>query len=655
MLRQRVVLLAAGLCACGKTSPIDYNPQRRAVLEITPAVIPFGERTPGGGVATAEATLRNAGTRDATGIAASITGDARGVFSAGAVPASLGPGGGARIVLTYLPKLPAGSDRAELAITSSASTASARLEAETIDPCDPSRCGPAPDPCHGPGRCAGGVCVHDPLPAVPCDDQDPCTFRDQCDAAGSCRGVPVTCLSPPPATCTGPSTLATWSSPGKCTVGKCVYSDTTITCPFECRNNACFDPCAGAACNAPPNACYRNAGRCVFGRCEYDFNDGARCDDADACTVSDSCFTGVCKGKPMECLTPPGPRCVDPDNSETFDPIGVCQAGSCVYTRRSEACAIACLRGRCVTSCTTALLAGNGVQGLQDGLATFARFSDPYSLAVDVAGTAYVADPGNFRVRQISVGTVSTVSGSAGITQLHDAALDGNGGILIAGAGRIYRVNLGSQVVLAGTGVPGFRDGPASTAQFGNEVSLLGSSGADIFIADADNHRVRRLSASQVTTYAGTGAAALLDGANATAAFHHPHEVANFRGDLYVSDAFNHAVRKVTSTATSTIAGSGVRGFQDGTPASARFDTPLDVAVDPEGAVYVADAGNHCIRRVTTRVTTFAGQCAFSGYVEGPARSARFNVPAGIAVSAIAVFYVSDTGNQRIRRIDCAP
>jgi hypothetical protein len=117
-------------------------------------------------------------------------------------------------------------------------------------------------------------------------------------------------------------------------------------------------------------------------------------------------------------------------------------------------------------------------------------------------------------------------------------------------------------------------------------------------------------------------------------------------------------VRRVNfaSQTTTTIAGNGVTGMTNGTLAQARFNTPLDTDVDVEGAIYVADTDNHCIRRISpTRVTTFAGVCGAQGYQEGPAATARFRDPAGVAVSKGDVFFISDMENNRIRRIDCKP
>jgi NHL repeat len=655
-----LLLVLLSLSACGRSGLFDYGPPR---LELSPSILDLGGALPDAEI-SGELVLTNTGKVPVTGIQLGLSSPTRGLFVLGPAPSRLDWGESARVLVTYKGKLPPLSDAVTVSATSDAAKSLATVLAETIDPCDPVACKPARSVCEGEGRCVQGACVHEAFPGKVCDDGSRCTTQDRCNAAGLCGGDALQCSQPPPQRCVSSSTLAKFPA-GMCAAatGLCEYPQVLETCQWGCVNDRCFDPCAGVVCNTPPSGCHKPVGTCrpqlPTGVCSYDLDDGKACDDGDPCTVTDTCGNAVCKGSPMVCKSPPAPRCLDPDNSEVHDPNGQCVAGACVYTRRTDFCGIACLRGQCMASCETQLVAGNGVAGYLEGFGAGARVNDPYSLVVDANGTVFVNDTGNGAVRQIVGQTVSTVPGGSGLDGPHDVALDGSGGLLVGARGRVTRIVNGQQSTVAGNGVGGPAiDGPAATAQFGNEVSVFGASGGEVWVADADNHRIRRITGGQVTTFAGSTQGAWVDGPNLVARFNHPHELILHQGSLYVPDALNHAVRRVNiaSQTTTTVVGNATAGSTNGSLAAARLNTPLDMSVDPEGAFYVADTSNHCIRRISpTRVTTFAGICGGQGYSEGAALSARFRDPAGVAVSSTAAFYVSDTGNQRIRRIDCKP
>ncbi len=650
--------LAVALCfGCGRTGLFTEPETSEARLEV-PALIDFGEALPGA-VVLRELTLVNPSGKDATGLTVGM-GDALSsvrpaAFAVGGVPPKVALGSQFKVQLTFRPALPPGEHRARVFVQWRGGERTVELRARTGDPCKPAECAPPRDVCHAAARCEAGVCVYDVLTGAACDDGERCTLTDRCDEGGACRGTPVRCEQPPPQRCVSPTTLRTFVSPGTCAAGVCGYLPRDQLCDFGCLNDKCFDPCEGVTCRTPPGFCFKDEGTCVAGTCRYEPANGKACDDADPCSVADTCQAGACKGSPMVCQTPPAPRCLDPDNSQFYEEKGACVAGACVYAQKNEFCSIACLRGRCAQSCSTSLAAGSGVSGMQDGNALTARISEPYSMAVNSAGHLFINDTGNARVRELFNGQLTTVPGSTGLSGAHDVAIDGAGGLLVAASGRIVRVVGGSQAVVAGSLTTGFADGPTGTARFGAEVSVVGTTGAEIFVADANNQRIRRIANGMVTTYAGTGSAGRNDGPNLFASFNHPHDLILSGGVLRVADATNGLLRTVAPGGTSTTAGSS-NGYLDGAPNSARFFNPLDVAVDPEGAFYLADSGNHCIRRISpTRVTTFAGICTMPGYREAAASSALFNSPAGIAISSDATFFVADTNNNRVRRITCLP
>jgi sugar lactone lactonase YvrE len=185
------------------------------------------------------------------------------------------------------------------------------------------------------------------------------------------------------------------------------------------------------------------------------------------------------------------------------------------------------------------------------------------------------------------------------------------------------------------------------------------------YVADTFNNRIRKItSAGVVTTLAGSGSAAFADGAGTSASFNVPGSVAvDASGTVYVADSGNNRIRKITSAGVvTTLAGSGSYEFADGVGTSASFNFIFNygivagsVAVDASGAVYVADSGNHCIRKITSDgvVTTLAGSGS-AAFADGAGTSASFYNPHGVAIDAFGTVYVADLSNNRIRKVSAA-
>lgn len=206
----------------------------------------------------------------------------------------------------------------------------------------------------------------------------------------------------------------------------------------------------------------------------------------------------------------------------------------------------------------------------------------------------------------------------------------------------------------AGTGAIGNQNGPDSTAQFYDPVSLALDAHDNLFVAEAND--IRLISpAGTVSAFAGggvLGAGGYLDGPDTTARFSNPVGIAaDAQGNTYVTDNNNKRVRKITpSGLVSTLAGNGVQGFKDGPADSAQFYLLHGIAVDAQGNVYVCDW--HCIRKITPdgNVSLFAGGYT-PGFLDGPAATALFNFPVGLAFDAAGNLYVADASNTRIRKI----
>lgn len=270
---------------------------------------------------------------------------------------------------------------------------------------------------------------------------------------------------------------------------------------------------------------------------------------------------------------------------------------------------------------------GQAAYSGDDGPAGAATLHWPHGVAVDPSGAGlYIADSANHRVRRVDLasGLISTVAGGATAgaagdggpavaAQLEDpkavwAAPSGDLYIADSGNERVRRVDRSGTIsTIAGTGVPGYSGdgGPALAAQFDGPRGVAGDSAGNLYVADDNNNRVRRIDPSGVvTTVAGTGAADFSgDGGPARSAqLNHPRGVAvDGRGNLFIADSMNARIRMVDPAGViSTVAGCGRHGFGgDGGPATvARMFEPRGVAVGPAGHLFVADTYNDRIRRV---------------------------------------------------------
>ena len=325
--------------------------------------------------------------------------------------------------------------------------------------------------------------------------------------------------------------------------------------------------------------------------------------------------------------------------------------------------------GTCTVNLVTTV-AGTGSGGFADGPGATAQFTFPYDIAVDTAGVLYVADFNNHRVRKVATnGEVSTLAGSSIGGYLDGtgtgARFDNPAGIAVNSAGTVYVADVynhkirqispaGVVTTLAG-GTGGYANGSGATARFNNPRGIAVDSTGTIYVADALNQRIRVITPSgTVSTLAGSGVAGYANGTGSAAQFAYPYGIAvDDAGVLYVADTNNHRIRKVTQAGVvTTMAGSGTAGDADGNGASAQFNAPYGIAVDDSGSVYVADTNNHRIRKISPsgEVTTIVGNG--SGYAEGEGTAALFNTPRGLVVTPSGDVYVADANNHRLRKVE---
>ncbi len=279
-------------------------------------------------------------------------------------------------------------------------------------------------------------------------------------------------------------------------------------------------------------------------------------------------------------------------------------------------------------------VAGNGSQGYAgDGsAATSANFFNPSGVAVDGSNNIYIVDAGNQRIRKVSASTgiISTIAGN-------------------------------------GTKAYGGDGSTATSANLNNPSGVAVDDSGNIYIADVNNHRIRKVNTSTgiISTVAGNGTLGYGgDGSTATSAnLNYPSGIAvDDSGNIYIADEYNYRIRKVSASTgiISTVAGNGAYGYGgDGSAAtSANLYNPNRVAVDVSGNIYIADQVNYRIRKVSASIgiiTTVAGNGTYGYGGDGSAAtSAKLSNSNGVAVDGSGNIYIADIYNNRIRKVSAS-
>jgi len=327
-------------------------------------------------------------------------------------------------------------------------------------------------------------------------------------------------------------------------------------------------------------------------------------------------------------------------------------------------------------------LAGSDSIGSSDGTGSAAQFDGPDGMAADANGNLYVADYGNYTIRQVtSAGVVTTVAGLAGTSGRADGvgseaqfygptgvAVDKTGNLYVADVFTIRKITPAGVVsTIAGfKEVAGTNDGIGSNARFNNLGQITIDTGGNLYVADGENFTIRKIASLGtnwvVSTIAGSpGNIGTNDGVGSNARFGFIYGLTvDSATNLYITDSGNATVRKIAPLGTnwivSTIAGRpGLYGYGDGNLLNQAFELPEGIAVDIQGNIYVTDTGGDTIREITPVGTilvlsTIGGSYQNVGSANGAGSAAQFNSPDGIVVDNTGNIYVADGGNNEIRR-----
>ena len=287
-------------------------------------------------------------------------------------------------------------------------------------------------------------------------------------------------------------------------------------------------------------------------------------------------------------------------------------------------------------------LMGNGLVGYIDGPASVSQVSNPKGVFVDATGLIHIADTYNNAIRNVNF---SGISGT-----------DVSGNLFINGSVVCYPMRY-----------------------FNHPTNVIADNSGNIFIADASNNNIKELYTGTtqqtymmsggtcgVVTTAVTGtnvyifagnSSGFLDSDAISAKFNNPVGLAiDFIGNIYVADANNNRIRKINTTGTvTTIAGNGIAGYSGdgGLAINAKLNSPQSIVIDGQGNLFIADAANNVIRKVTTSgiISTYAGNGSIGFLDNCPATSAELYYPVGLAIDKAGNLFISDQGNNRIRKI----
>lgn len=312
---------------------------------------------------------------------------------------------------------------------------------------------------------------------------------------------------------------------------------------------------------------------------------------------------------------------------------------------------------------TVSTFAGSSASGFDDGTGANATFYNPQGITIDASGTFYIADALNSAIRKMTSGAdVTTLTGNGDIGyvdgSLADARFYAPQSLVTDATGNIYVADFSNNLIrkitpagvvstVAGSGTAGYDDGTGANATFNNPRGIVIGADGNLYVADRGNNLIRKVTmAGVVTTFAGNRAAAQVDNTTGTSAsFNKPSGIAvDASGNLYVADAFNYAIRKITTAgAVTTYLGQSRHRI---------VGTPSAISIDAKGNMFITDQTGRIFEITSDKVLLqLAGISATAGFTNGTGTAALFAAPQGVVADGSGNIYVTDSGNNSIRKI----
>lgn len=326
------------------------------------------------------------------------------------------------------------------------------------------------------------------------------------------------------------------------------------------------------------------------------------------------------------------------------------------------------------TIATVITIAGSGAQTSTNGIGTAATFNSPRGIAIRPNGDIFVSEFTSNLIRKIDTGGVVTsytsdvsgdIDGPLNVARFYDVyqlTTDKIGNLILADEGnnsikKITTSGIATKIAGLTHMRPGHQDGPVSIASFSSPEAVAIDSQGNVYVSGSlGDNRIRKISITGiVSTLAGGDSAGFADGPGATARFAAPKDLAvDDSGNVFVADVGNHRIRKITPAGlVSTFAGSGNRGLINGIGTSAALNSPSALTIDKKGNLFVVDQSNFCIRKITPsgEVSTLCGSGNL-GHADGIGTKASFRIPVAITIDTSGKnLYVADGGNNKIRKI----
>nr|WP_082855846.1 hypothetical protein [Mucilaginibacter sp. L294] len=311
---------------------------------------------------------------------------------------------------------------------------------------------------------------------------------------------------------------------------------------------------------------------------------------------------------------------------------------------------------------TVSTIAGSAA-GYENNTGTAALFNRPTAVATDAAGNIYVADSYNSVIRKITPGGVTTTVAGTGTFGYTDGPADKAqfyvpSGLVIDATGNIFVADLGNNIIrkitpagvvssFAGNGSSGSGDGTGSAATFSGPAGIAMDANGNFYVTDSNNNLIRKITpAGVVTTVAGNRVGAYTNGIGTATSFNKPTGIAfDAAGNMYVAEAANNAIRKITKDYTVTTFAGGVD------TAALKLGSPQDLKIDANNNVYITDANGRVLKVNKDRIFSVVAGKASTGTTDGDGNTALFNGPKGIALDAQGNIIIADYNNNRIRKI----